>query len=111
MQTKSLPRSSRDLAKEYLFIHESMLPESQWGGEDFERRSKQYEDRLDEFLDLYQNKLMSFFEMGQATGVDWWVIRNLFDQNNIRIYSKEEIYKLRRDRDFPILYIFILIKV
>lgn len=47
---------------------------------------------------------MSFYEMGKETGVDWWLIRDLFDQNNIRIYSKEEIYKLRRDRDFPFLY-------
>ncbi len=68
-----------------------MLPESQWGGEDFERKSKQHEERLEELLDMYQNKFMSFVEMGKATGIDWWIIRDLFNQHNIRIFSKDEI--------------------
>jgi site-specific DNA recombinase len=83
---------------------EMELPKPKWGGDDFERKSSQYQDQLDKLVKMYQEELKSFIEMEKETGIDWWTIRDLFEQNGIPIMSKEEIYKRRRDRDFHFLY-------
>jgi hypothetical protein len=80
------------------------IPETKWGGEDFVSKTDEIEDRLDELKELYHGKLMTFEEISKETGIAWWAVKDLFEKKGVERISLSERARLKREKDFDIIY-------
>jgi hypothetical protein len=88
----------------YYVFSDGEIPETKWGGESFVSKVDEIKDRLDELLELYQEKLMTFEEIGKETGIAWWTIKELFEKKGIERISLSERARLKREKDFDTLH-------
>ena len=49
-----------------------------WGGEGFRYQWEELVPELDKLVMMYWGELLSFEEIAQATGKNWWTIKELF---------------------------------
>ena len=61
-------------------------------------------DKANVIRNLYEGELLSFVQIGDKLEIDWWVVRGVLEKIGVQIQTKEERYKLRRERDFQFIY-------
>lgn len=59
---------------------------------------------LDKLVYLYHQELLSFKQIEQKTGIDWWTIKNLFRKNKIKTISLSERARIKRERNYEVIY-------
>ncbi|MEK4006308.1 hypothetical protein [Paenibacillus sp. FSL H3-0333] len=80
------------------------IPELPWGGDNFKPKFSDYEPMLAEIVCLYRDELLSFEEIGEQLGIEWWNIKQMFKKYNITKYSIKERACLKRKKDYPQIY-------
>lgn len=71
---------------------------------DWHHSWENYVDQLDELVEMHHKQLKTMNEIEKLTGINDYTLKELFKANGIKIYNKSEIAKMRRDRDFELLY-------
>lgn len=87
------------------YVSETLsLTEPNWRGEDFEPKWTEIEDKLDELVSLYWDKLLTFEEIEKKTGIEWWTVKELFKQKDIKRMSLADRAKKKRAKKFDEIY-------
>lgn len=47
---------------------------------------------------------MTFEQIEQQTGINWWTVKNLFYQKGINTISLKDRAKIKRRKDMPVIY-------
>jgi len=58
---------------------------------------------LDKLVYLYHEKLLTFKQLEEETGISWWTIKNLFKKNGIKTISLAKRAELKRNKDFEVI--------
>ncbi|WP_029518112.1 hypothetical protein [Paenibacillus polymyxa] len=88
-----------------IYVYDSIeLVKPKWGGEDRKNKWEEYESQLEELLKLYQVDLLSFEQIGEKVNIEWWTIKSLFKAKGIKLISHKERSKIKRAKDYPLLY-------
>jgi len=80
------------------------IPASAPMGEGFRYKWEEHVDKLDELKRMHHQDLLSLNEIVRLTGIDVWVIEDLFNEFNIEIMGIKKRAKLKRERDFDLIY-------
>lgn len=64
----------------------------------------EYEKHFELMYKLYSEDLLSFEEIGEQVGVEWWNIKQLFKAKGVTFISHKERSRLLRAKDFPLIY-------
>ncbi len=97
---------SQDESLNYYVFLDVEIPKPKWSGEHFVSKVNQIEHRLDELVSMYKEWLMTFEEISEETGIEWWTIMELFRERGIQTISLSQRAKLKREKDFDLIYKF-----
>jgi len=85
----------------YYVFHTADLPEYK---RDHESQADKIADQLDKLVKMYQQDLLTFEEIEQRTSIPWWTVKELFKKNSIERISLRERARIKRARDFDLIY-------
>jgi len=71
---------------------------------DHEYEWEKYVDELDKLKRMYWEDLLTFAEIKKETGIGEWIIKDLFKEFNVSTMKHTERAKLKRERDFNLIY-------
>lgn len=63
-----------------------------------------YIDQLGKLVELHHEALLTLHEIGRAKDIPYHTLKALFEANGIKIYHNHEIAKMKREKDFELLY-------
>jgi site-specific DNA recombinase len=63
-----------------------------------------YMDQLGELVELHHEALLTLFEISKAKNIPYDTLKALFEANDIKIYHRSEIAKMKREKHFELLY-------
>ncbi|WP_167433916.1 hypothetical protein, partial [Paenibacillus silvae] len=75
-----------------------------WGGETFTHKWENIEHLYPSMLKMYNEDLLSFEQIAEATKTDWWTVKNMFKAKGADLLSTKERGIKRRARDFEKIY-------
>ena len=65
---------------------------------------RRHEPLLHEMIQLYQNEMKTFEQIGEALGVPWWDVKRLLREYGVQAVDRASRARYEREKDFQAVY-------
>ncbi|WP_303872531.1 hypothetical protein [Tepidanaerobacter acetatoxydans] len=62
------------------------------------------QDLAQKIIHMYEVDMLTLQQIEDRTGIKWWTINSLLEKNNIKKISLSERAKIKREKDFDLIY-------